>query len=421
MLPILGRTPSSGVDGLSGPELAEAAHRVARRLPPGSRVAISGSDETARLIAFLGADLAGCASLLVDPDWPDPAAVLDDARPDVHLDADAPLGEDLGTEVPVGDESTRFYLPTTSGSTGRPKVLVRSRGSWLRSFAALGVPLDVRDRVLIPGPLSSSLFLFGALHALHSGADLRLLGRWSARAAAEAAREATVVHLVPAQLSALLAVLEHEGGESALRLVICGGAKVDPVLEERLAKAIPGCRLVEYYGSAEQSLIAVRHDERLMPVVDVEVTGGLLRVRSDLAFDGYLERGALVPATADGTGDRAVQHPDGSLEVLGRAGAVIDTGARLVAAEAVESVLREVDGVRDVVVAATPHPRFGELVTAVVEGDVPVRALRAHARARLHPADRPRRWLSADALPRTSSGKPARALIAERLSSGDPL
>ncbi|MEB3365862.1 AMP-binding protein [Saccharopolyspora mangrovi] len=424
MLPILGREPTSGVGELTGPELASAARRVARRLPPGARVAISGTDETARLIHFLGADLAGCASLLVDPDWPDLDAVLDDARPDVLVDADAPLGEDLGTAVPVGDESTWFYLPTTSGSTGRPKVLARSRGSWLRSFTALGVALEARDRVLIPGSLSSSLFLFGALHALHCGADLRLLDRWSASRAAEAAREATVVHLVPAQLSALLAVLEQDPllrADCALRLVICGGSKVDPVLEHRLAKALPDCRLIEYYGSAEQSLIAVRHDERLMPVVDVEATGGLLRVRSDLAFDGYLERGELVPAATGWTGDQAVQHPDGSLEVLGRAGAVIDTGARLIAAEAVESVLREVDGVLDVVVAATPHPRFGSLVTAVVEGEARSADLRAHARARLHPAERPRRWLAVDALPRTSSGKPARAVIAERLSSGEPL
>ena len=421
MLPILGREPVSRVGDLTGPELVSAAHEVARGLPPGSRVAISGSDETSQLIHFLGADLAGCASLLIDRDWPDLDGVLADARPDVLLDTTAPPGPDLGTEVPVGDESTCFYLPTTSGSTGRPKVLARSRGSWLRSFTALGVPLEPDDRVLIPGPLSSSLFLFGALHALHGGADLRLLGRWSARAAAEAAREATAIHLVPAQLSALLAVLEHDPvlrAECALRWVICGGAKTDPSLDDRVAAVLPGCRLVEYYGSAEHSLIAVRHDDRLMPVVDVEVVEGRLLVRSDLVIDGYLERGRLVPADTGCTGDRAIAHPDGSLEVLGRAGSVIDTGARLVSAEAVESVLREVAGVLDVVVAASPHPRFGSLVTAVVEGDARLPDLRAHARERLHPADRPRRWLTVDSLPRTSSGKPARAVIAERLSGG---
>lgn len=425
MFPILGREPTSGIAGeLTAAQLADAARRVGRRLPPGSRVVVSGTDETARLVHFLGADLAGCAALLADPDWPDAEAVLTDARPDVRLDVAAPPGPDLGTELPVGDESTWFYLPTTSGSTGRPKVLARSRRSWLRSFEALGVELDARDQVLIPGPLSSSLFLFGALHALHGGAEPRLLGRWSASAAAEAAREATVVHLVPAQLSALLAVLEHDPAlraECGLRLVICGGAKVDPALENRFAEVLPGCRLVEYYGSAEHSLIAVRHDEKLLPVVDVEIVGGRLRVRSELAFEGYLEDGELVPPDTSGTGDRAIQHPDGSLEILGRAGAVIDTGGRLVAAEPVEAVLRDVPGVLDVVVTATAHPRFGSLVTAVVEGDARLLDLRAAARAKLHPGERPRRWLTVEALPRTASGKPARSVIAERLRTGEQL
>lgn len=425
MFPILGREPTSGIAGeLTAAQLVTAARRVGARLPPGSRVAISGADETARLVHFLGADLAGCAALLTDPEWADPAAVLADARPDVRLDVAEPLGEDLGTELPVGDESTWFYLPTTSGSTGRPKVLARSRRSWLRSFEALGVELGPRDRVLIPGPLSSSLFLFGVLHALREGAEPRLLGRWSASVAAEAVRETTVAHLVPAQLSALLAVLERDPvlrADCELRLVICGGAKVDPVLEERLAAVLPDCRLVEYYGSAEHSLIAVRHGDRLLPVVDVEVTGERLRVRSELSFDGYLEDGELVPPETTCSGDRAIRRPDGSLEILGRSGGVIDTGARLVSAERVEAVLRELDGVLDVVVTATAHPRFGSLVTAVVEGAPALSDLRAGAREQLHPGELPRRWLTVEALPRTASGKPARALIDERLRTGEPL
>ncbi|GAA2357326.1 acyl-CoA synthetase [Saccharopolyspora halophila] len=423
MFPILGREPTSGIAGeLTASQLASTARRVGRRLPPGSRVAISGTDETARLVHFLGTDLAGCAALLVDPEWPDPAAVLADARPDVCLDVTEPLGEDLGTELPVGDESTRFYLPTTSGSTGRPKVLARSRRSWLRSFEALDVELAADDRVLIPGPLSSSLFLFGALHALRGGAELRLLARWSASAAAETAREATVTHLVPAQLSALLAVLERDPvlrAECRLRLVVCGGAKVDPGLADRLAEVLPDCRLVEYYGSAEHSLIALRRGDRLLPVVDVEVSDGLLHVRSELSFDGYLEGGELVAPETTSTGDRAIRHPDGSLEILGRTAGVIDTGARLVSAERVEAVLRELDGVLDVVVTATAHPRFGSLVTAVVEGAPQLSDLRAGARERLHPGELPRRWLTVEALPRTASGKPARALIDERLRSGE--
>src|SRR5690606_39718734 len=103
-----------------------------------------------------------------------------------------------------------FYLPTTSGSSGTPKVLVRSRGSWLRSFDALDIGIGPHDRVLVPGPLSSSLFLFGALHALHFQAGLELLDSWAPARAAQALRRCTAVHLVPPLLAALLRELERD-------------------------------------------------------------------------------------------------------------------------------------------------------------------------------------------------------------------
>ncbi|MEV6232806.1 AMP-binding protein [Saccharopolyspora shandongensis] len=481
---------------LDAQELLARAYRAARLLPSGSRVAFDGGDALTRLTHFLGADLACCATLLAEPTWTeaDRAAVLADACPDVVLNLDEPPTADKsertvhaayrdeqavhstpepsqqtahpanrdeqavhstpepsqrtahpayrdersvrrsGSTPTDGGELTHFYLPTTSGSSGAPKVLIRSRRSWLRSFAALGLPLGSSDRVLIPGPLSSSLFLFGALHALREGADVELLDKWSAAGAAVASRQATVVHLVPAMLSALVSTLERDPvlrAECGLRVVVCGGARVDEALAERLAKALPGCELVEYYGSAEHSLIAVRRGGSLRPVVDVDVRDpvdgvGELWVRSELVFDGYLRDGAIVPATTeDGwstVGDRAVRHADGSLEVLGRLGSAINTGARIVGAEEVESVLRGAEGVLDVLVCASPHPRFGELVTAVVEIDQAtppsLRELRARARNALGPAKRPRRWLAVRELPRTASGKPARALIAERLRTG---
>lgn len=449
MLPILGRSPASrlahAATALDPRELLARATRAAQLLPPGSRVAFDGGNALTRLIHFLGADLAGCATLLLEPAWTDGdrAAVLADARPDLVLSLDEWSGHAAGEgertvraacSMPAGSELTHFYLPTTSGSSGSPKVLIRSRRSWLRSFAALDLPLAAPDRVLIPGPLSSSLFLFGALHALHSGAEVELLDKWSAADAADASRRATAVHLVPAMLSALLSTLDRDPAlraECGLRTVVCGGAKVDEELEGRLAEVLPGCELVEYYGSAEHSLIAVRRGGPLRPVVDVEVRDpvdgvGELWVRSELVFDGYLRGGEIVPAaTEDGWStvcDRAALHCDGSLEVLGRAGSAINTGARIVGAEEVESVLRGAEGVLDVLVCATPHPRFGELVTAVVEIDplVPpsLRELRARVRGALDPAKRPRRWLAVRELPRTASGKPARAVIVERLRAG---
>ena len=410
-------------------ELLSRAHDAACALAAekGARIAIDDPEPWTRLYWFFGADLAGAATLIVEPQWTrrERDAILDDARP--HRIVSGALEPTSTAVTPTGEDDTFFYLPTTSGSSGRPRVLIRNRRSWLRSFEAFDLGLDSGDTVLVPGPLSSSLFLFAALHSLHQGHQPRLLDRWSASDAADHCRHATVIHLVPAMLSALLSVLERDPERRercVLGKVVCGGAKVDEPLRERLKRVLPGCELIEYYGSAEHSLVAMRRgQDGLRPVrgVDVEVRDGELWARSDLVFSGYLHKGQMTPRTEAWTsvGDQAIQHADGTLTVLGRSSsAVLSSAATIVAAEEVESALRGADGVADVVVSETPHPRLGSVITAILEvdRDAPsLPALRARAREALAPAKRPRRWLTTTALPRTASGKPARALIAQLL------
>ncbi|WP_228713548.1 AMP-binding protein [Prauserella endophytica] len=394
---------------LLAPVHGAAAALAARGIGEGARVAV---DSVEPLPWLLGADLLGAATLVLEPSWTpaERAAVLADAAPHAVVKG-APEPASALVE-PRGDDRTAFYLATTSGSSGTPKVLSRTRVSWLRSFAALG---PAPGPVLIGGPLSSSLFLFGALHALWSGAELRVRPRFEPREAAAAA----TVHVVPAQLSTLLT----ERRPSALRTVVCGGAHVDDGLRERFARLLPQAELVEYYGSAEHSLIALRHADSLRPVpgVELDVRDSVLWVRSPLAFSGYLRDGALEPAPEwSSVGDRVELSVAGVLSVHGRGSATVSSGGRLVAAEEVEAVLRAVPGVADVLVTGTPHSRLGELVTAIVESDDPpsLRRLRTAAREGLASGKRPRVWLTTKALPRTASGKPARARAAAQLRDG---
>lgn len=413
----LANPPITG-DGKLSPGLLARAHGAARHLAglgigTGSRVAI---DSPEVLPWFLGADLLGAASLVVEPAWTtrEREAVLADAAPDVVVTGVASSTKD-GVEPATGPW---FYLATTSGSSGRPKVLLRSRRSWLHSFEVLG--RFGPGEVLIPGALSSSLFLFGALHALWTDNSVRLLPKWEPAAAVEACRTATAVHLVPSMLSSLLAVLERRPG-SALRTVVCGGAKVDDALRARFARVLPEAELIEYYGAAEHSLIAIRRGMgELRPVADVEIRDGVLWVRSPMVFDGYLRDGVVHPAEGEwSTVDDLAELRDGVLTVFGRAGSLVSSGGKLVSAEEVEGVLRAVPGVADVVVLGTPHPSLGEVVTAIVETDgVELRALREHARAGLEPGKRPHRWYVTKALPRTASGKPARAVLTGQLADG---
>ncbi|MEQ3551224.1 AMP-binding protein [Pseudonocardia nematodicida] len=386
---------------------AGAGHRVLLDAP--------ASDRWSVWPFLLAARELGAASLVADPGWSvrDREAVLADAAPDVVV-----RPSEVTVAAGTGADHGVFLLATTSGSTGTPSVLARTAESWRIGFETLG-PLP--GPVLVPGPPSSTLYLFGALHALHHGLDPVLRDRFDPAEVPDGG----AVHLVPAQLSALLDHHDHHSGAPAPRVVVCGGAHVGAAVRERCARLLPGAELVEYYGSAEHSLIAIRRGGgalRPVPGVEVTVRDGVLWVDSPQAVLGRLRGGVLERATPGPTtvGDRGELAGDGSLSVLGRAGATITSGGTQVAAEEVEQVLRAVPGVADVVVAGMPHPSLGSLVTAVVEaGDgTALRDLRAAARDGLAPAKRPRRWLRTTALPRLGSGKPARARVDAGLRDG---
>ena len=111
------------------------------------------------------------------------------------------------------------------------------------------------------------------------------------------------------------------------------------------------------------------------------------------------------------SGDDAVLEPDGSISVLGRGSASINTGGEKVFPEEVEGVLKGHPAVFDALVVGVPDDRFGQRVSAVVavrpEVDRPrPEELAAHARAHLAGFKVPRSWVLADDVVRSASGKP---------------
>lgn len=331
---------------------------------------------------------------MLDPSWP--AALRQSAE--ALVDA----AQAAGTIGP-GD-----LVVLTSGSTGRPRAVVRTIDSWRASVQPLadlaGIGAD--DVVWVPGPLSSSLFLHGAWHAVQVGAQ-PVLQR-------EPPAAATVLHAVPALLADALDAADA-GALPALRTAVVAGDALPDALRERAAAR--GWRLVEYYGAAELSFVGWRDDHgpfRAFPGADVQVRAGTVWVRSPYLARGYLGTDAG-PLRRDGewatVGDRAEPAP-GGFRLLGRADSAVTTGGHTVVAEEVEAALRATGAVRDVAVLGVPHVRLGAVLAAVVvpAGDGWRPALAMAARALPAPA-RPRRWVAADALPRTPAGKLDRAAL----------
>lgn len=332
-------------------------------------------------------------------------------------------GSVSGVTAPDGTAWATF----SSGSTGAPRVILRSALSWFGSFAAvtrlMGLTQD--DVVLLPSPLVSSLSMFSIAHARDAGAAVLLPA--AARVSARECGEATVLHGTPGALENVLDLIDA-GAPTRLRCALIGGAHLEHALRDRAEAA--GIRVVSYYGAAELSFVAVDRDGhglRAFDDVELRVIDGELWSRSPYAALGYLPGGTgSLRTDAEGwssVGDLAELTSDGVLTLRGRRDGAILSAAATVVPEDVEVVLRTLDGVKNSVVFGAPHPRLGALVCAVIEPDDPRRpptaaSLRIACRARLGIAQVPRRWYVASELPLTSTGKPARARIAQDAADG---
>lgn len=439
-----------------------------------SRMPDDASHPVETLVALLAVDLAGAVALMCDATWT-PAQrtdILAATGPDHHLTAlvtpqgraerpvpPSPAANGDSTFVPASaSDDDLAWGGFTSGSTGRPRAVVRTRGSWTRSFEATSqlTTITADDTVLVPGPLSTSLFCFGAAHALATGATVRLAP--SILASISDLATSDVVHLVPGALVAVLDALDSpDPAQCRLRVAVVGGAALPPGTRERASRH--GIAVVAYYGATELSFVAIDPDGeglRPFPGVEIEIrdsgsgvpallaggtTGlGEVWVRSPWIAHGYLA-GAAGPLRAAGgwasVGDLAEMAEMAEMAscdatgassprllLRGRGSGAIEVGAATVVPEDVEAVLRTVLGVADVVVLGTGHPRLGQVVTAVVVGcdgaDPDLGVLEGASRTRLSPAQRPRRWFVTDALPVTGTGKPARAVVQKDLAIHNP-
>jgi acyl-coenzyme A synthetase/AMP-(fatty) acid ligase len=328
-----------------------------------------------------------------------------------------PLVLPPGTAAPDVPARPGLLALATSGTTSRPRIVLRTAASW---DAALDPFSDVTgqrpdDVAWAPGPASSTLTLWAIHHALATGTPVIATGRW--RGVPVGRDAVTVVHTVPPVLADVLAA-RQAGRLPRLRLAVVAGAAVPAAVRAR-AETL-GVRVVEYYGAAELSFVAVDPDGgglRPFPGVEVRTRGGVIEVRSPYVALGYADGDGplcVVDGWA-GVGDRGRLGPDGVLVVEGRGTDALSVGGATVLVGDVERVLGGVPGVLEIACVGEPDAVLGERAAAVVrpapgvEAARLVRELRAVARRELPPAARPVRYVVAAALPRTPGGKADRA------------
>ena len=318
-----------------------------------------------------------------------------------------------GAAARAGDAPGVAWATLTSGSSARPRIVLRSAASWELSFDAVAeaVGMQKSDVIALPSPPASSLTMFSLAHAL-AGGPVPALGADVLRR-----HDVTCLHGTP---QALRLVLEA-GPPPGLRTALIGGSHLDARL--RTQASVAGIRLISYYGAAELSFVAIDRGDglRAFPGVELDVRDGVLWVRSPLVAEGCL--GGDGPLRREGAwatvGDRA-ELVDGRLRLLGRADDAILSASATIVPEEVEETLRTIPGIRDAVVFGLPRERVGALVAALIEleAEQAPAGLRELIADRLGPAHRPRQWYGGE-LPRTASGKPARAEALRQALEGE--
>src|SRR5205807_9901281 len=142
-------------------------------------------------------------------------------------------------------------------------------------------------------------------------------------------------------------------------------------------------------------------------------TIGEIIVRGNTVMKGYYnDREATTEVMRDGwfhTGDAAVVHPTGYIEIRDRLKDVIISGGENISSVEVEGVLLRHPAVEEVAIVGLPHERWGEAPHAfVVLRDGAVASadeLREFARSRLAHFKAPHGVTFIEALPKTATGK----------------
>jgi len=402
---------------------------------------------------------------------PLPLVEIDDATGGASLggtDYEAFLGEGDPEALwqKPRDEWEPIALNYTSGTTGNPKgVVYHHRGAFLNALGnAITLGLDRHSVYLWTLPMFHCNGWTHSWAVTAAAATHVCLRRVDPAPIFAAIAEHRVTHLCGAPI--VLNLLVHAPDEVKRRFdhvveVATGGAAPPSVVIEAMERM--GFRVTHLYGLTESygpsTVCAWQEEWAALPiaersahmarqgaayltldrqrVVDPQtmadvpadgVTMGELVLRSNTVMKGYLANPAATSAAFEHgwfhTGDLAVSHPDGYVEIKDRSKDIIISGGENISSLEVEEALYRHPEVMEAAVVAKPDPVWGETPCAFVtlkaeSGGVAAEDIVAWCRANLAHYKVPRTVVFGP-LPKTSTGKIQKYELRERAKGMGP-
>ena len=342
-----------------------------------------------------------------------------DAPPPFAVAFDALAAGD-GTPLGIArDPADRFFI-YTGGTTGMPKGVVWSHADLntigLLAAAAQGLPVPASvaehaalaaanpdyPRVVCGPPLMHGTGLLSSYGALLGGGFVATLPSTSFRA--EEALDAIdrwqanrLVVVGDAFARPLLECLDSQPGRwdvSAVRLITSSGVMWTQAVKDGLIRHMPeamcqdnfssseaigmGASITTREGTVETAKFVVGPRCRVLDDDDRDVAPGsgitgkvVLAPPTPIEYHKDPEKSARTFRVIDGqrytvSGDFAQVAEDGSLILLGRGSACINSAGEKIFPEEVEEALKLCPGVADALVFGVPDPRWGQSVAAVV-------------------------------------------------------
>jgi fatty-acyl-CoA synthase len=430
-----------GLGGVTVPVAVRSTPEEAARLLAHARACALLCDEPRAEAARAAAAGAGVAAWVCAPAPPLAPRVLRRGPDRPPRPARVPRAEQVAT------------IAYTSGTTGSPKGAVLTHANLLwATLACAAARGDAPDGVgACLSPLTHTPVLVSHLLCrVLVGATAVLFERFDVPAVLEGVERfgITDLPLIAGMVFDVVARGEVPAGvRASVRKVSVGGAPTPAEAKRALRRIFDGAEVIEAYGQTESTdgvtmargtsvfdregtvgttnpwvVVAIRRPDGSLAGVDEE---GEVVIGGPTVMAGYhRDRAATVLAVRDGwlhTGDLGRRDDAGYLFITGRAKDLIITGGENVSPREVEDVLRAHPDVADVAVIGTPHPKWGEQVTAVVVprpgARVDAAALGAFAGARLAGFKRPRRIELVATLPRNAANKVQTSVLRERFGT----
>ncbi len=344
--------------------------------------------------------------LLEDPDNP---SASETARKEVSMTYRELVkgGSRDPLPIPVKEEYSMITLYYTSGTTGLPKgVMHHHRGAFLNAMAeALEHQMDLNSVYLWTLPLfhaaswgfSWATVAVGATNVCLDKVDYPLIYRLVEK------EKVTHMCAAPTVYVNLADYMKRNNLKFSNRvhMLVAGAAPAPATLKAMQEIGGYMCHvygLTETYGPhsicewrrewdslplEEQAKLKARQgipyvsfemdvfDANGKPVPwDGKTIGEVVMRGHNVALGYYKNPEKTAESFRDGwfnSGDAAVVHPDGYIEIVDRFKDLINTGGEKVSSILVEKTLMEIPGVKAVAVYGTPDEKWGEVVTARIE------------------------------------------------------